>query len=715
MTAPVGDQDAPGLRRGIVSFFTLLPDRRPALVLGIVFALTVLFACFIPRVRLDSSMETIFHADDPETDVYADFKKEFGEDEIMIVALRVPEGDVFNHATLSKIRRITRAIEALPDELGVDRVFSLTNVDDVWATEDGFSVNPLIKSRLPEDEEALRAIRERAFDNPLYVKNLVSEDGRAAAITIWLENWPGNKEYKEALFEAVRAIVKPERNPEEFHFAGIPVLTAYTSQYLRVDILKFIPLTIILIGLVLFYNFRSLAGVVLPLATVGLAVVWMAGMIGILGRSISIVSSVVPSIVLACGIAEVIHVLGEYYRQDPDDPLRLEKTLRHIFAPVFVAGITTVCGFGAMLVYDVPQIFEFGLYSAMGIFFEMLLAMFFVPAALYYLKPRPVILRSDEATGKFRAFLIALARFDTERPKLVLGIAAVSLGIGIAALTNLRIDTDYASYFKPDSPPVQALNFMRENISGERRLNVVIKAPGGENAALMPEVLKHVEGLEDRMREHPLIGTTLSIVGYLKNMNRAMHGDDEAQRVIPRTQGLAYGYLGNYGRPNEIRRFLSEDKSTVNVIGRSSIISSEEFLSFMDDLRDYSKKSFPPDYEVTITGSMYLLSKASIDVAIGQALSFGWADLMVFTIMFLLFRSVRIGLISMVPNVLPIVWCYGLMAFVDVPLSTGTSVIAAMALGIVVDDTVHMLARYQDVRRRGLDARESITQVFAEI
>lgn len=704
----------PDLVGRILERITLAPARWPAAILVATAALTVLLVSFIPRVRLDSSMETIFHADDPERHVYEAFKATFGEDEIMVVALKVPEGDVFRKPVLEKIRRITRAIEVLPDELGVDRVFSLANVDDVRATEDGFEVMKLVPGAIPDDAAALERIRRQAFRNPLYVRNLVSPDGRAAAINVWLKNRPGDKYFKEALLQRIRAIVEPERGPEEIHYAGIPILTAYTSEYLRRDIATFVPLTILFIAVVLYANFRSVAGVLLPLTTVGLACIWMVGMIGLAGRTISIVSSAVPSLVLACGTAEVIHVMGEYFHQDPADPRRLERTLRRIFAPVFIAGATTVAGFGAMLTYDVPQIFDFGLYSAFGIFAEMLLSMFFVPAALHYWKPRPPVLTSEEATGRFRAALLRLARFDLERPHVVLAGAAVSVGLGIWGCLLIRVDTDYASYFKRDSPPVRALLFMRENLSGERPINIVIRTRGDDpGAALEPALLARVEALERRMTAHPLVGATLSIAGYLRNFHRSMNDDDEAFRKLPPSRGLGVQYLDLYGRPGELARYVSHDRTALNVIARSSIISSDEFLRFMDELRDFCRATFPADVEVTVTGSMYLLSRASIDVAKGQALSFGWADGIIFLFMLVLFRSVKVALLSLVPNVLPILWCYGLMGFAGIPLSTGTSVIAAMALGIVVDDTVHILARYQQNRARGIDVRDSILEVFA--
>src|SRR5262249_36599047 len=160
-----------------------------------------------------------------------------------------------------------------------------------------------------------------------------------------------------------------------------------------------------------------------------------------------------------------------------------------------------------------------------------------------------------------------------------------------------------------------------------------------------------------------------------KNLNRSMHDDDDAFRTLPETRSGSAQYLLAFGHQEELSRYLSDDGTAVNVIGRSAIISSEEFLKFLDDLRAWCATTLSPAIERTISGSSSLLSKASIDVAYGQAASFGWADLIVFGMMFLLFRSLKIGFLSMIPNVLPIVWCYGIMGFVGIPLSTGTSVI----------------------------------------
>ncbi len=695
----------------------LLPARRPGLVLAAAVAITAVCAYEATYVTVDSSSRKIYEEGDPEIPVYDAFRREFGDDEIIVVTLRAGAGsDVWKRPFLEKVRKITDAIEALPAEYGVDKVFSLTNVDDVRATGDeGFEVRRLIGRAIPDDPAALERLRAQAAGNPLYVRNLVSAEARAAAINVLLVERPEDTTMKERIVFKIREIAEPLAGPEEIHFAGIPALTAYIGEYLRRDMAIFVPGTIVVMAASLYFAHRKVAATLLPLVTVGVACIWMLGMVGSIRGGISIVSSTVPSLILACGCAEVIHVIGQYAAEPPADPLRLEHALRHVFGPVLVAGVTTVIGFGSMMSYDVAMIREFGLYSAFGLVASTALALFVAPAALRYILPRDWTLAEEKALGgrALRA-LDAIARFDLRRPKLVLALVALSLGVGAIGINRIVADTDYSRYFKDDSVPARAVRFTREAISGERPLNVVVRGRG-ENAALEPEVLAYVEALERKLREHPHIGTTISIAGYLKNMNKAWHEDRAEEYRLPPTRPIAVAYVDLYGRPQELKRYVNHDRSAANIIARSGIISSEEYLREVAVIRKFAAETKPASVEVTVTGGMYHVSKASIDVAKKLAQSFGFASLLVLVVMTLLFRSLSIGLLSLVPNLVPVVWCYALMGFTGVELTVGTSVAAAIVLGVAVDDTIHLLSHYQRERFAGHDAGEAMRRTFAVV
>jgi len=697
----------------VIEALARLASQRPGTVLAAVAAVSIAFAACLPWLTIDSAMDTIFDRDDPELAVYDEFKRTFGEDEFVVVGLEPPEGTVFTPDLLRRVAEITRKIKQLPDEFGVDRVVSLASVDDVRGTAAGLEVGPLLPADVSDQRQA-DTVRERTFANPLLLRNVVSEDGRATAINVALVHRDGDKSYKERVFTAVREIVERERGPLKARYAGIPVLTVYTGEWLRRDMLIFIPMTLLVIAVVLFLTFRSVTGVLLPLLTVGAAVLWTLGLMALLGRSISILSSVVPTLLIAIGCAYTIHVLGQYH-QEPVAPHRerVGSAVRHVALPVLLAGLTTVVGFGSLTVSEVTQVREFGLFTAFGIGAAALLAVAMVPAALArFGRKRPGADVADSVRGAVLRGLERIGGFVLARPRPIIVASTLVVAFSAWGIGELRVDTDYAANFEQDTAPMRGLMFMRHRLSGERPINAVVRVPdGGEDAVLQPDVLRRIEALEGLLREHPLVGTTVSVAGYLKNLNAAMLGVPMVEGTLPRSQDAAAQLLALYGRPGELRRYISADGRAAAVLARSSIISSEEFLRFTDELRRTVADRFGGELEVTFTGSMYHLSKASIAVTTGQARSLAAATILIFLLMLVLFRSVRLGLIALVPNALPICLNFALMGSFGVTLNVGTSIMASMALGVAVDDTIHFLTRYGELRREH-DAPDAVVETL---
>ena len=697
----------------MIEALALLVSRRPGAVLAAAAAACALLAAGLPWLTIDSAMDTIFDRDDPELAAYDAFKRTFGDDELIVVGLEAPKGDVFTADALGRIRRITNEISVLADDMGIDRVVSLTSVDDVRGTAAGLEVGPLVPADL-EDPAALARVRRRAFANPLLLHNVVSEDGRATAVNVALVHREGDETRKERLVAAVRAVVERERGPLLARYAGIPVLTVYTSEWLRRDLALFIPLTLLVIAAVLLVTFRSAAGVVLPLLTVGASVLATLGLMALCGRSVSILSSIVPTLLIAIGCAYTIHVLGQYH-QEPVAPHRdrVASAVRRVALPVLLAGLTTVAGFGSLAASDVPQVREFGLFAAFGIGVAALLAVSAVPAAIArFGRRRPGADVADPVRGRVLRGLERLADAVLRRPAPILVAAAAVVAFSAWGILRIRVDTDYAANFSAGSPPLQGLEFMRDRLAGERPVNAVVRVPGGEeDAVLRPEVLRRIEELEGLMKAHPLVAATISVAGYVRNLEAAMRGVPLSEGRLPDTQAAAAQLLALYGRPGELRRYLSTDGRTAAVMARSSIISSEEFLAFTDSLRREAAARFGGIAEVSFTGSMYHLSKASIAVTTGQARSLALATVLVFGIVLAMFRSLRLGLIALVPNALPIAFNFALMGALGVTLNIGTSIMASMALGVAVDDTIHFLTRYRELRDR-LDAPAAVRETM---
>lgn len=646
-------------------------------------AVTVAFAAFIPGLRIDSTMATVFPQDDPELAAYQAFKRQFGEDEFIVVALQTTTGDVLAPEVVGRIRTITEEIAGLPTEFGVARVASLTSVDDVRSSPEGLVIQPLVTDGAPLDQA-----RRRLLSNPLYLRNLVSSDLRSTAINVALHDRPRDPQSKERLFTEIRRVVEDRRGPLQAHYAGIPVLTAYTGQWLRRDMAIFIPATLLVIAGALLSTFRSWAGVFLPLSTVGLAVVWTVGFITASGRSISILSSIVPSLLIAIGVAYSIHVLA--HAADP----------RRVRTAVALSALTTAVGFAALMVNDVRQIQEFGLFCAFGIASAAILALYFVPAVIALL---PTPSRTDPPGRRTGAVMSRLADLAVGSPGAVIAVAGALVLAGGWGIARLEVDTDYSANFSADSEPVRALRFMRQHLSGERPINVVLTSRAREPGGIVdPGALHVLEQVEAALRAHPQVATTLSVGDYLRNLDAALRGLPPGQGALPSSRAAADQLLLLYDRPAELGRFLTPDRRALNVLGRSSIISSREYLRFVKRLRsELGPVADAAGLDLQVTGSMYLLSKTSVDISVGQARSLAVATGLIFVIMTLLFRSIRLGLLALLPNALPIAMNFAAMGALGVTLNMGTAIMASMALGVAVDDTIHFLVAYRRERAAG--------------
>ena len=693
--------------------FSYLSIRYPRILLFVMALLTIGVASGIPNIDIDASMESMFLENTESRRIHGEFKETFGEDEIIVIGIQAETGTVFNQETLGLVQKLTELFEELPEDLGVDRVVSLSNVHVVEGG-DGTLSAPALMEAIPEAGPTMEAMRKRVRENSLLYRNLISDNENSTAINIALALRPDDRKFKERLVEEVRAITTQHCSNHNCYVAGIPVLTAYSSEYLRKDMLIFIPITILVIATILWLTFKSLLGVLLPLLSVGLALTWTLGLVGHLGKSITILSSVVPSLLLAVGIAYSIHVLTFFYgsRQKTYQE-RIAATLDHVFWPIVVTGGTTLIGFASLASNDVPQIRDFGIYASFGIMAATLFSMYAVPAVLA-LKPESERVKEIRATKLelwFEALLNKATLLYNRYPRRIIASGVLVIVLGTIGAFTVEVDTDYASYFEGDSEPIQALNFMRDELAGERPINIVLRSTQGDNdnRLLEPQNLRFIETIENYMREHSLISTTISIGGYLKELNKGWHQGNEQAFSLPTSRQQASQFLMLYDEPDEISRYLSDNGNEATIVGRSSIISSNGFLQYMNELQEhFGPLAKAQGLEFEITGSMFLLSQASIAIPYGLVKSLSIATFLVFCVFLVLFRNVQLSLIGLVANMVPILVYFALMSASGITLNTATSIAASLALGIAVDDTIHFMMGYLSGIKSGMSTVEAL-------
>ncbi|MEN8181176.1 MAG: MMPL family transporter [Myxococcota bacterium] len=655
------------------------------------------------RLEIDPSTEPLLPRGDPARELYQQAVRDFGDDEVFVIAMEAP-GTLFTHEHLARLRRITDAVAQLG---GVRRVQSLTDVVSFRysAEEDWVEVRPLIED-LPRDPAALEALAERTLRDPLYRHTLVSPDGRSAAVNVTFRKMNDREFIASGIDAAIAAIVDQERAPGlSFHVAGRPHLKAHVYRVMLRDLTLLVPLALAAMAAVLFIVFGTLRGVVLPLATVATATVWTFATISLVGRPLNILTTLLAPTLTAVGSVYGVHVVARFEEEALRSRGRrkaAERCLHHMRLPVVIAGATTAIGFAALLTSDVPAVFELGAFSALGIASVTLLSLTGLPACLAL--GRPIHPSSTSWSAGLAAvmdrILLRTGRFGARRATGLLLFWSLLASLALLALPRIVIDTDYLSYFDEDEAVRVDFDAVNRVLAGAVPIYVPLRA--SEAGRLRdPEVLRALEQLQTRAGLLSAVGHTESMVDTLRVLNRALAGDDPEEERIPDSRP-AVAELLFLAPKGHLDRFTNVNHSRANLIVRTGAVGTAAMRELSRGLEELLREgTLPRDLDAGVTGNAILLARSADGIARSQPLSIGLAAGAILVLIAVGLASWRLGLLAMIPNVLPVLLFFGVLGAGVAPLSLPTSLIGCVALGIAIDDTVHILVRYREERRAG--------------
>jgi predicted RND superfamily exporter protein len=673
-----------------------LPLTAPRATLAVLFGLTLLLALPASQVRIDSAIETLLPADDADRRYYERVKTTFGSEEATVIAVFAP--DVFAPEVLERIDQLSTRIAALE---GVREVLSLTTMRGVESDESGVSVGRFVRE-LPRTPEESARLRDRIFANPIYVGNVVSESADATLALVLFDELPDARLLALDVQGKIDAALADLFSPDQYAVTGLQELKVSGAKAMESDLLRFLPVSIAVMVAVLAWAYGTWRGVLLPLAAVGAGLVWTIGIMVVAGSPINMGTLVLPPLVITVGIAYSIQVVSRYYQELKARKTReqvVRETLDDVRLPVGVAALTTLLGSLTLTWSPIPAIRDLGVYSLLGIAVVAVLALSLIPAALLVL-PNPPLLRPHG--HRIVGPLETLGRIAIRRRRLVLiGTVAVTLLAGWASL-RLPIETDYVGFFAPESEIRRDADRVARALGGSYPFYVVVDG-GGPRAVRDLEALAAVRDLQAFIGEQPGVVTTLSIVDTLQIVRTAL--DPEAEGSLPTSQ-MEVDQLLTFVSPDDTRPIVSSDYSRANIVVRADVSGSTAVSELVKRIEDYAKRRLPRGLEAHATGTLILLNRTADTLARGQIWSLAQMVAMLAVIMATLFLSLRIGLLALVPNVVPIVLLFGLMVLTGIDLNVSTSMIAVIALGIAVDDTIHYLSALNTaVRRTGSQER----------
>ncbi|MGH0036630.1 MAG: efflux RND transporter permease subunit [Myxococcota bacterium] len=674
-----------------------------AVAVGITVALAAA-ALFDPasgalRLRFDASTEPLLPSGDPARAFYDQAVRTFGDDEVFVIALECE--DVFTVRCLSTLGRVSDRIAHLE---GVRSVRSLLDVTSFrWVAEEQWvEVRPFIEE-IPEDPAALRALRDRALADPIYRRTWVAEDGRAAAINVRFRDMGDDEFIASGLDSRIASILAGEASEDlALYVSGRPHIKARVYAGMVSDLRALIPLGIAVAALVIGLATGRRRGVVLPLGVALVANLWTFAAMAFLGHALTILTGLLGPTLVAMGSVYGVHVFARYEEDaaagagSPADAA--EAALRHLRAPVCIAGLTTMAGFAALLVSDVPAVLELGAFAALGVASITVLSLVAVPAALALLPVRAAAERRFDRA--LEAALDGLARRVVAHSGAIVAAAALLTGLAAAAIPDIVVDTDYLTNFDARDPVRTDFEAVNRLLAGAVPLYVVIDG-GGRGGLREPERLRALEALQARLDRIDGVSRTLSFVDTIRVLNRAFEEDDPDAERVPDTRSGVSELLFMIPK-TDLQRFATVNHGQANVIVRTGEVGSAAIRQLTREIRAaIAQGPWPDASRPALTGNAILLARSADGIASGQPLTIGIAALTIFGLVAFGLSSARLGLVAMVPNVVPVVVFFGLLGLGVAPLSLPTSLIGSVALGIAVDDTAHFMVRYRRERQAG--------------
>ena len=689
-------------------------------------AVSALLLPNLDDLKINTSPSTLILSDSPANIFHQKTRRLFGNDEVLLIGLTVD--DLLQADTLGSIRQVTRDIEQIP---GVKRVLSLTNTLDILDKDGVVEISPLVPDSLERLD--LQALRTRLLKNPLFDKELISSDLRTTSLLVFIEERLSEQEDQALdLIARIRTTAAPLARLGHLFFGGVPEMEAAGMENMIRDLWVFTPMTVVLVIVILTLDFHSRRGVALPLLAIGLTLVCtLAAMV--MGRfPLKPTTLVLPSLLIANGSAYTIHLLTHYYQcllqayartsSHPTGLLSKEqyrevlvRTLDRAHRPIAISAFTTMAGFAALIFNRIPAIRDLGLFAVLGVFLSYFFCMHLIPAILVYL---PIPSR-DRISGDKRShrhtFFETLGSFTLNHRRWIYLTAILCSVLGLTGAAQVQVRTDYLGHFRDSSPVVQAARTFEQKLSGLSSFSIVIESRD-QSPLTTATTLTAVDQLQQRLQDTPGVDRTLSIVDSMKLLNQALHQNQPAFFRLPSRQDILEEMLELIeSDPRELSRdFLSEDHTALRILVRSSLFESTQLQALTDRVQQLAAPLVPPSAQLNTTGTLVLMNLTSDQLAREQMKSLLLSVTFIATILIFLCRSFKVGLMCMIPAGLPVLMFFGVLGWTGLSLNVNTSVIAAIAIGIGVDNCIQYLVRFQRCRNEGLSlqaaTRQSLTR-----
>jgi len=750
-----------GIRNRIEKGFERLSDtifdhRYKTLFVMILFV--GMMASQIPKITIDTSTEGFLHKEDPSLVEYEKFRDQFGREQMLVIALNPP--DVFDQTFLKKLKALHRDLEKHAPYL--EDITSLINARNTRGEQDELIVEDLFEN-WPETPEDMDEIKQRVYDNRMYQNMLISEDRTFTTIVIQTRAYSqkGNKEDdldgldggfddefetnagssgEEVMEEASKIYLTDEENGEfvkaveeilarhhfpdtKIYMAGLPAVTHFLKRTMLKDMKTFMAIAVITIGVFLIVLFRRLSAALMALFVVMLSLFSTVGLMAFFGVALKLPTQILPSFILAVGVGDSVHILVIFFRRFDKTGKRKEAisyALGHSGLAILMTSLTTAGGLFSFITAAVAPIADLGVFAAAGVMLALVYTIILLPALLSIvpLKPKKQVLnRPDEGQTMLDKLLDFIGGISIRFPWQVLILSGVIITVSVFGMIRIEFSHNPVKWLPEDNPIRIANEKIDDVLKGSTSLEVILDTKT-KNGLYDPAILNKLESSAEYLEEEFVsndvpVGKAWSIATVLKEINQALHANDKAYYRVPQDKQLVaqeFLLFENSGS-DDLEDFTDSQFSKARFTIKVPFIDAISFTGFIDDIDEYFKKTYP-EVEVQSTGMVAIFVRVITASIMSLKVSYMYALSIITVLMMVLIGRVRIGLLSMIPNITPILIILGIMGWMDIPMDLFSMMIGSISIGLAVDDTIHFMHNFRRYFEAGNDAGKAVLETL---
>ena len=661
----------------------------------------------------------------PETDSafvdYERFLAQFSEDGNVLVIGTQGEG-LYTPQAFSAWRKLG---DDLKQEDGVDSVFSEAHLFELVRDDSlkRFQLGAVWQGP-PADQAAMDSLLVRVRSLPFYKDLLYNDSTKASLMMVFVDAERFNSARRGDVVERIEARARRFESEQGLpvYLSGLPFIRVKSTGMVKAEMPLFMGLSMFLCGALLLLFFRSWRVMWICLGVVGVSVVWSFGAMGLLGYKVTLLMSVIAPLVIVTGVPNCVFLINAYhyeYVRHGNKMKALQRVISRIGAAAFLTNATTAVGFTTFCFTYSDALIEFGWIATIGIMVLWALSMLLIPVLFSYMPPpKPRHLKHLERRW-LDAAVEWIVRTVRDRRPLIYGITAFMFVFALFGLLRLRDESRIVDDLPEDNPVLTDLRFFESNFKGVMPLEIVVNT-GKKNGVFQDATLKRIDRLADTLATHPEFSRPLSIADAVKFTRQAFYGGDpERYGLLTSTDKTFIApYLENVGsRQGMAKAFVDSSRSITRITVQMADVGTMRMDTVLAKLRTQVDSLFKPDrYDVTLTGTSVVFLKGSGYLVNNLVISLFWAVVLIVGMMALLFNSLRILVVSLIPNLIPLVVTAGLMGYLHIPIKPSTILIFGIALGIAVDNAIHFLARYRlELRLTGHDLKRSVDLATREV